>query len=119
MSRWQPIASMVTIAPSIASMSSNFGIAMISLDFSAGCEGRNHVDRRSGVLLSAGQSQGLAIDGNYPLRRSGQCCDPGDEASLELLGVQDSQDVAEMVVRWRAVLERAERTQKLAFLTAE
>ena len=35
MSRWQPIASMVTIAPSIASMSSSLGMAMISLDFSA------------------------------------------------------------------------------------
>jgi len=35
MSRWQPIASMVTIAPSIASMSSSLGMAMISLEFSA------------------------------------------------------------------------------------
>jgi len=35
MSRWQPIASIVTIAPVMASMSSSFGIAMISLDFSA------------------------------------------------------------------------------------
>src|SRR4051812_49193325 len=34
-SRWQPIASIVTIAPSIASMARSFRIAMISLDFSA------------------------------------------------------------------------------------
>ena len=35
MSRWQPIASMVTTAPSIASMSSSAGMATISFDFSA------------------------------------------------------------------------------------
>ena len=35
MSRWHPIASMVTIAPSIVSISRSLGIAMISLDFSA------------------------------------------------------------------------------------
>ena len=35
MARWRPIVSMVTIAPSIGSMSSNFGMAVISLDFSA------------------------------------------------------------------------------------
>jgi hypothetical protein len=35
MSRWQPIASMVTTAPSIAIRSSSFGMATISLDFSA------------------------------------------------------------------------------------
>jgi hypothetical protein len=35
MSRWQPIASMVTIAAAIANMSRSFGIATISLDFSA------------------------------------------------------------------------------------
>src|SRR4051794_307864 len=35
MSRWQPIASMVTTAPSIAIRSSSFGTATISLDFSA------------------------------------------------------------------------------------
>ena len=31
------------------------------------------------------------------LRRSGQRGDPGNEATLELLGIEDSQDVAEMV----------------------
>ena len=35
MSRWQPIASIVTTAPSIAIMSSSAGMATISLDFSA------------------------------------------------------------------------------------
>ena len=35
MARWQPIASMVTTAPSIAIMSSSAGMATISLDFAA------------------------------------------------------------------------------------
>src|SRR5258707_946041 len=35
MSRWQPMASMVMTAPSIASMSRSAGMAMISLDLSA------------------------------------------------------------------------------------
>src|SRR5712664_3202416 len=35
MSRWQPMASMVTTAPSIASISRSAGMAMISLDLSA------------------------------------------------------------------------------------
>src|SRR5271165_4362112 len=35
MSRWHPIASIVTIAPSISNIVRSLGIAMISLDFSA------------------------------------------------------------------------------------
>jgi hypothetical protein len=84
-----------------------------------GGERGDHVDRRVAAVLSTGPPQGLAVDGKHPLRRSGQCRDPGDEASLELLGVEHRQDVAEMVVRWCAVLERTEATQKLAFLAAE
>ena len=64
-------------------------------------------------------SLGQAIDGDHPVRRSGQRSDPGDEAFLELLGVEDRHDVAEMVVCWRAVLERTEAAQKRAFLAAE
>lgn len=64
-------------------------------------------------------SQGQAIDGNHPLRRSGQCSDPGDDAALESLGVEHRQSVAGMVVRRRAVFEQAETAQKLAFLAAE
>src|SRR4051794_20258478 len=85
----------------------------------AGCEGRNHVDRRDAVLLSARPPRGLAINGNHPVRRSGQCSDPGDKASLELLGVEHCQDVAEMIVCWRAVLEGTEAAQKLALLATE
>src|SRR3954466_6219423 len=85
----------------------------------AGCEGRNHVDRRDAVLLSARPPRGLAITGNHPVRRSGQCSDPGDKASLELLGVEHCQDVAEMIVCWRAVLEWTEAAQKLALLATE
>src|SRR4051812_19383195 len=85
----------------------------------AGCEGRNHVDRRDAVLLSARPPRGLAINGNHPVRRSGQCSDPGDKASLELLGLEHCQDVAEMIVCWRAVLEWTEAAQKLALLATE
>jgi len=35
MSRWQPMASMVTMAPSMASMSNSLGMATISLALSA------------------------------------------------------------------------------------
>ncbi len=70
-------------------------------------------------LSSAGSPRGLAIDGDHPFRRSGQRGDPGDEAALELLGVEDGQDVAEMVVCRRAVLERAEAAQKPKLLAAE
>ena len=65
-SRWQPMASIVTMAPSIASMSSSFGIAMISLwnffrnldlpeneALAQGGEGRNHVDGAFRIALFA------------------------------------------------------------------
>jgi hypothetical protein len=84
------------------------------------------VDRRVAAALSAGPPRGLApglrrgrLDGNHPLGHAGQRGDPGDKTTLELLGVEDRQDVAEMIVRRRAILERAEAAQKLAFLAAE
>ena len=63
-----------------------------------------------------GPPQRLAVDGNYPLWRSGQCRNPGDEAALGLLGVEDRQDVAQMVV---CVSERPEAAQKSELLAAE
>ena len=67
----------------------------------------------------AGPARGLAIDGDHPLRHPGQRGDPGDEAALELLGVERGQDIAEVIVRRRAILERAEAAQKLELLVAE
>jgi len=74
------------------------------------------VDRRFAALRLTGPPRGLAVEGNDPLRRSGQRRHPGDEAGLELLGVEDGQGVAQMVVCWRAVLEQAEAAQKLELL---
>jgi hypothetical protein len=45
--------------------------------------------------------------------------DPGDEALLELLGIERGQDVAQVVVRRRAVGERAEAAQQRQLLDAE
>src|ERR1700728_1703896 len=56
---------------------------------------------------------------NDALGGSGQRGDPGDEAALELLRVQDSQDVTEVVVRRRALRERPEATQQVQLLAAE
>ena len=121
---------MVTIAPSIASMSSSLGMAMISLDFSATLtwpSTRRWRAAKAETMWIGGlppffrpdRRDGLAIDGDHPVRRSGQRRDPGDEAALELLGVERGQDVAEMIVRRRAVLERPEAAQKLELLAAE
>jgi hypothetical protein len=85
----------------------------------AGCEGRNHVDQRRRVLLAPGPPRRLAIDGNQPLRRSGLCRDPGDEAALELLGSEHCKDIAEMTVRRRAILERVDAAQHLELLEAQ
>ena len=41
---------------------------------------------------------GLAIDGDDPGRNPGQRCDPGDEAALELLGIQRGEDIAQVIV---------------------
>src|SRR3954465_6363926 len=60
MSRWHPIASRVTMAPSIASRSSNLGIATISFDLSAGQSGEARI-----FLI---QDDNLTAE--VPLRRS-------------------------------------------------
>ena len=51
-------------------------------------EGRDHVDRRLGVLLPTGAAQRLAVDGDHLPRRAGQRRHPGHEAALELRGVK-------------------------------
>ena len=45
--------------------------------------------------------------------------DPGGEATLELLGVERGQDVTQVVVRRRAVLERTEAAQQRELLGPE
>ena len=74
----------------------------------AGGEGGDHVDRRLAALAVVGAAQGLAVDRDHAFRRAGQRGDPGDEAALELIGIQGSEDVAKMIVRGRAVPKRPE-----------
>src|SRR6202011_2268963 len=45
--------------------------------------------------------------------------DPGGEAALELLGIERGQDVTQVVVRRRAVLERTEAAQQRELLGPE
>ena len=82
-------------------------------------EGGDHVDRRLAVLLLAGPPNRLAVDGDHPLGSSGQRRDPGNKAALELLGIQDGENVAEMIVRRRAFVERTEAAQQAKLLAAE
>ena len=49
----------------------------------------------------------------------GQRRHPGDEAALERLGVERGENVAEMIMRRRAVRERPEPAQQLELLLAE
>ena len=69
-------------------------------------EGRDHVDRRLGAALLVGSARGLAVGRDHLGRRARERGDPGDEAALELLGIERCEDVAEMVMRRRAVAER-------------
>src|SRR5436309_11003435 len=117
MSRWQPMASMVTVAPSIASISRSLGMATISLDLSATLTWPSTRRWRAAkaesmwmgsLALLVGPTHGLAVDGDHPTRRSRQRGDPGDEAALELLGVEGGQNIAEVIVRRRAVAKRPE-----------
>ena len=45
--------------------------------------------------------------------------DPGDEAALELLGIERGEDIAEVIVRRRTIAERPEAAQKRELLVAE
>src|SRR5215472_5950016 len=61
----------------------------------------------------------LAVDGDHIGWHTGQRRHPRDEASLELLGVERRQNVAEVVVGRCSVAKRAEPPQQLEFLLAE
>ena len=82
-------------------------------------EGRDHVDRRLRALLLAGAAQRLAVDRDDFLGRAGQRCHPVNETALEALGVEDGENIAEVIVRGRAMVKRPEPTQKLDLLLAE
>src|SRR5215471_1962873 len=97
--RWQPMASMETIAPSITNMPRSAGIATISLDFSATltCPStrRWRAAKAETMWIGAlaplfliGAAHRLAINRNHLSRGSGQRGYPRDEASLEFVGVE-------------------------------
>jgi hypothetical protein len=67
----------------------------------------------------SGPAHRLAINGDYPSRHTAHRGDPGDEAALELLGVENGQDIAKVTMVWCAIFKWAETAQKAEFLDAE
>jgi hypothetical protein len=61
----------------------------------------------------------LAIDGDHFGRNPRLRSDPGDEATLERLGGERGQDVAQVVVRRRSVREGSEASEKGQLMPAE
>src|ERR1700685_4207672 len=90
MSRWQAMASVVMMAPSITNMSRSAGMAMISLDLSATLTWpstrRWRAAKADTMWIAAAQR--LAVDGDHIRRHPDQLGDPGDEATLEFRGVE-------------------------------
>ena len=62
---------------------------------------------------------GLAVDRDQFRRDPGLRRDPGDKATPEWLGVERGQDVAQVVVRRRSVLEGSEASEKGQLMPAE
>ena len=69
--------------------------------------------------LVAGSAHRLAVDGDHPRRHASQRGHPGNEAALEMLGIKGGEDVADAIMRRRAIAEGAEPAQKLQFLVAK
>src|ERR1700684_2384373 len=69
--------------------------------------------------LLAGSTHGLATDRYHARRHASHRGNPGHEAALELFGIENGQDIAQVIMGRRAVLERAEAAEKLKFLDAE
>ena len=72
-----------------------------------------------GPYLVGGPPHGLSIDGGDTLWRSRHRGGPGDKAALELSGVEHGHDVAEVIVRRHAILERTKAAKKVNLLAAE
>ena len=69
-------------------------------------KGRDHVDRRAGALLLIGPAQCFAIDGDHIRGGAGQRRNPAHEATLELVGIERGKNIAELIMRGRAVAKR-------------
>src|SRR6202162_3734382 len=130
MSRWQPMASVVMMAPSITNMSRSAGMAMISLDLSATLtwpSPRRWRAAKADTMWIAAFAPYLvgrgaprpAGAGDHIRRHPDQLGDPGDEATLEFRGVERRENVAEVVVRRRSIAERQKPAQKRDLLLAE
>ena len=76
------------------------------------------MDRRLGPTLLIGAPERLAVDGDDVRAEFGERRRPGDEAVLELPGIEDREDIAELVVRGRALREPPETAQKSQLLLA-
>ena len=64
------------------------------------------MDRRLAFGFETGPARRLPVDRDDAFRYPGDRRNPSGEAALELSGVQHGEDVAEMIVRGRAVTER-------------
>ena len=82
-------------------------------------EGRDHVDGGPRRRLSPGSAQGLAVNGDDFHRRLRQRRHPIDKATLERVGIERGENIAQRVMRRRAVGERRKPTQQRQLLFAE
>ena len=82
-------------------------------------EGGHHVDRRLGFVFETRPARRLPVDRDDAFRYPGDRRNPSGEAALELSGVQHGEDVAEMIVRGRAVTERTEAAEQVQFFGAK
>src|SRR6185437_10556225 len=81
-------------------------------------ESRHHVNGAF-TGFPTGAAYGLAVDRHHAFRDADQRRDPGDEAALELLGVERGENVTQVVVRRRAIAERPEPAEQVALGAAE
>ena len=82
-------------------------------------EGRDHMDGGRAFRPVMRTAQRLAVDGNHTLWQAGDCANPGGETMLEHLCIERRQDIAEVVVGRRSILERREPTQHIQPLGTE
>ena len=82
-------------------------------------KGGDHMNGGLAALLARGSARGFAINGDNTCGNARHRADPGDEAALELIGVERREDIAEVIMRRRAILERAEPAEQLKLLGAE
>jgi len=76
-------------------------------------EGGNHMDGGLPALFLVRPAHRLAVDRDHSRRNAGQGRHPGDETLLEFLGVERGEDVAELIVRRRAIRKPPEPAQKV------